>query len=94
MTQPGPTRQLLGLVFGALMLLLLLTAAAAKIDLGIFNVPVALLIAAGKTALIFLFFMHLKYQQGLVRLFALSGFFWLAIMGLLTFADYLTRGSP
>ncbi len=39
-----------------------------------------------------LFFMQLRYQRGLVRIFALAGFFWLAIAGVLTFADYLTCG--
>jgi len=92
MNAHGPTRQLLWTVFAALLGLLVLTAAAARVDLGAFNVPIALLIAAAKTALIFLFFMHLRYQRGLIRLFALSGFVWLALMGGLTFADYLTRG--
>ena len=92
MAEPGPTKKLLWTVFAALIVLLVMTAAAAKIDLGPFNVPVALLIAAVKTALIFSIFMHLWYQAGLIRLFALSGFFWLAIMATLTFADYLTRG--
>ena len=89
----GPTRRVLWTVFAALLGLLVITAWVASLDLGAWNVPVALLIAATKTTLIFLFFMHLWYQQGLIRLFALSGFIWLTIMATLTFADYLTRGS-
>lgn len=88
----GPTRRVLWTVFASLLVLLVITAWVATLDLGPWNVPVALLVAAAKTVLIFLFFMHLWYQHGLIRLFALSGFIWLAIMGTLTFADYLTRG--
>ena len=54
--------------------------------------PTSLVIAAAKTALVFLFFMQLWYQRGLIRIFAAAGFFWLAIIGVLTFCDYLTRG--
>ncbi len=92
MASSGPSRGFLWWIYAALLGLLVLTAVAAKIDMGIFNFPVAMLIAAAKTTLIFLFFMHLYYQRGMVRLFAVSGFFWLAIMGALTFTDYLTRG--
>jgi cytochrome c oxidase subunit 4 len=76
----------------ALMVLLVLTALASKAPLGPLNTPISLLIAAVKTALVFLFFMQLWYQRGLVRIFAAAGFFWLAIIGVLTFCDYLTRG--
>ena len=49
-------------------------------------------VATGKMALIFLFFMQLRRHQGLVRLFAVMGFFWLGLLGTLVFSDYLTRG--
>lgn len=91
--EPGPNRSLLVAVYGALLALLVLTAILAFLPLGGFAVPAALLVASVKVALIFLYFMRLRYQRGLVRLFAVSGFYWLAIIGLLTFADYLTRGE-
>ena len=81
-------------LFGAytvLMALLALTAISSRLELGRWALPVALAIAVAKLVLIYLFFMQLKYQRGLVRIFAVAGFFWLAIGGVLTFSDYLTR---
>ncbi len=91
MKNTSPTRSVLVVNYGALMVLLGLTAGAAEVKLGAWQMPVALLIAAVKTALVFLVFMQLRYQRGLVRVFAVAGFFWLAIIGVLTFTDYLTR---
>jgi cytochrome c oxidase subunit 4 len=76
----------------ALMVLLVLTALASKASLGAWQTPVSLAIAAAKMLLVFLFFMQLWWQRGLIRVFAAAGFFWLAIIGALTFSDYLTRG--
>lgn len=88
----APTTKSYLLNYGALMVLLALTAFASKAPLGMMKTPVSLLIAAMKTGLVFLFFMQLWYQRGLVRFFAAAGFFWLAIIGTLTFCDYFTRG--
>ena len=79
-------------VFGVLMVLLILTWAAARVDLGPLNIPIALAIAAAKTAVIMIYFMHLKFMTPLVRLFAVAGFVWLGIGALLTAPDYLARG--
>ena len=89
-----PTRRTFVLNYIALMVLLALTALASKAPLGGWSVVVSLAIAAAKMALVFLFFMQLWYQRGLVRVFAAAGFFWLLIMALLTFSDYLTRSWP
>lgn len=87
-----PTHKVLFLNYAALMVLLALTALASRAELGAWNTPIALVIAAAKMSLVFLFFMQLWYARGLVRIFAGAGFFWLAIVGVLTFCDYLTRG--
>jgi cytochrome c oxidase subunit 4 len=92
MKPPTPSLSVLLLNYGALMLLLAATAAVSFLHLGHWQVPVALAIAAVKMALVFLFFMKLWYERGLVRVFAAAGFLWLAIAGVLTFADYLSRG--
>lgn len=92
MKPTAPSTQVLLAIYGGLMSLLVLTALASFARLGAWQMPVALIIAAAKTTLVFLFFMQLRYQRGLVRVFAVAGFFWLAIIGVLTFADYLTRG--
>jgi cytochrome c oxidase subunit IV len=88
----APTKKTYVTNYLALMVLLAATALAAKARLGAFQTPAALTIAAAKTALVFLFFMQLWFQRGLIRVFAVAGFFWLAIIGILMFCDYLTRG--
>ena len=78
-------------IFACLCVLLFITVAAAKVDLGGWNVPVALVIAAVKAVLIVLFFMHVRDGSPLVKLFAAGGFVWLAIMLVLTLADVKAR---
>ena len=87
------TVQSLFIAYGALMLLLTASAIAANLHASaMLKLAVALAIAAVKCAIVFWIFMQLKYQRGLIRVFALVGFFWLTIMAGLIFADYLTRG--
>lgn len=69
-----------------------LTTAAAYIDLGPGNGALAMLIAVTKTLLVILFFMHVRYEVPLTRLFVGAGFLWLLIMIGLTMADVLSRG--
>jgi cytochrome c oxidase subunit 4 len=80
-------------VFVALLALTALTTGVAFLDLGgVGNVAVALAIAAGKAALVALYFMHLRYSSRLTVLFAGAGIFWLGILLVLTMSDYLSRG--
>jgi cytochrome c oxidase subunit 4 len=79
------------MVWAALLALLTLTFCAAYLPLGSFNAPVALSIAALKVGLVALFFMELSSSDPLLRLAAGAGLFWLAILFLLAFNDYLTR---
>lgn len=74
-----------------LAVLMIATVAAAQIDLGYWNVPLALAIACTKAALIILFFMHVLYSPPLVKLFAAGGFFWLLLLFAFTFADVYHR---
>ncbi|HEV8383237.1 MAG TPA: cytochrome C oxidase subunit IV family protein [Candidatus Acidoferrales bacterium] len=78
-------------VFAALILLTALTTWVAFIDLGAMNTVVALTIAVTKMILVILFFMHVRYSDGLTRIVILAGFFWLAILIALTLSDFLTR---
>ena len=80
------------LVFLALMVGTALTVAAAFVDLGVLNDPVALTIAVIKATLVVLFFMHVRYSQTMTKLTVVASFFWLAILIALTLSDYLTRG--
>jgi cytochrome c oxidase subunit 4 len=77
--------------FVALMLLLVITVAAAYIDLGRFNLPIALSISVTKTLLIILFFMHVREGTRLTWTVAAVGFFWLMILLCLAMTDYATR---
>jgi len=81
------------MVFAALMVLMFLTCFAAAFDLGVLNTAIALTIAVAKTALIVLFFMHIKFSSKLVKLFAVAALFWLSILFVLTLQDYITRGA-
>ncbi len=78
-------------VFGALMVLTMVTVLVAYVDLGEFNKVVALGIASFKATLVVLYFMHVKYASRLTKLVVVSGFFFLAILLSLTMVDYGSR---
>jgi cytochrome c oxidase subunit IV len=70
----------------------MLTVAAAKIDLGVFNPIVALAIASTKAVLVVLFFMHVKYaHEKLTKMVIVTAIFFFLILLALTMADYSTR---
>ena len=80
-------------IFGALMILTILTVIVARIDLGHgWNDIVALTIAVIKALLVVLYFMHVRYSSRLTWVFVAAGFFWLAILIVLTLTDYASRG--
>ncbi|MDR3635992.1 MAG: cytochrome C oxidase subunit IV family protein [Isosphaeraceae bacterium] len=79
-------------IYAVLMGLLVLTVAAAFMDLGRFNLTVSLGIAVVKALFIIAIFMHVRYSEPLVWIFAGASFLWLGILISLTLADYLTRG--
>lgn len=72
--------------------LLALTWGLGYVNLGVFNLPLALFISFAKTLLIVLFFMHIKGSSRLLHLAAFTGLLWLFLMLLLTLADYYSRG--
>jgi len=70
----------------------LITYEVAKIDLGVFNAAVALIIATTKALLVALFFMHLRgAQERLLKVVVISTIFFLFILLALSMADYGTR---
>jgi cytochrome c oxidase subunit 4 len=79
------------LVFAALAAGTLLTWYASTIELGIWNTPIALLIATVKATLVILFFMHVIHSTRLTWVVVIGAFLWLGVLFVLTFADYLTR---
>jgi len=79
-------------VWGALLFGTFLTYEVAKIDLGVFNAAVALIIATTKALLVALFFMHLRHaHERLLKLVVISTVFFLFILLVLSMADYGTR---
>jgi cytochrome c oxidase subunit 4 len=79
-------------IFLALMVFTGLTVAAAFVNLGSLNFPVALAIAIIKATLVVLFFMHVKYSSRLTKLVVMTSLFFLFILLAETFMDYATRG--
>jgi cytochrome c oxidase subunit IV len=79
-------------IFAALMVFTVLTVAAAFVNLGPFNFPIALAIAIIKATLVVLFFMHVKYSSRLTKLVVTTSLFFLLILLAETFMDYATRG--
>jgi cytochrome c oxidase subunit IV len=68
------------------------TVWAAFHNFGAFNVVIALAIATFKATLVVLYFMHARYSPKRTQLVIVCSIFWLAIMLVLTLADYRTRG--
>jgi cytochrome c oxidase subunit 4 len=86
-----PTVGLYLTVFGALMVLTAITVAVAFVNLGPLNNVVAITIAFTKTILVVLFFMHVRFSSLLTKIFAATGFFFLAILISFTVSDMQVR---
>ena len=80
------------MVFGALLVLTVLTVVAANFNFYAMNDVIAMTIAVAKAMLVILFFMHVRYSSRLIWVVVAGAFFWLGILLVLTMADYLSRG--
>ncbi|NGM88907.1 Caa(3)-type oxidase subunit IV [Parapusillimonas sp. SGNA-6] len=81
----------LAIVWVALMVLLAATTGSALVPLGTANTLLNLVIAIAKTALVALFFMHLRHSISLLRLIAIVGLTTLSLLFILSGADFVTR---
>ena len=90
MSHVAPKSQLFA-VFAALMVLTVATVLVSRVNLGNFNLPVALIVAVTKALLVILIFMEVKYSPKLVQVTAAVGFVFLGILILYTMTDYLSR---
>ncbi len=79
-------------IFVSLLVLTAATYLVARYDFGLLNTPIALAVAILKASLVVIYFMGVRYNTPLTKVFVVSGFFWLVIMFGLTLNDYLTRG--
>ena len=78
-------------IISTLLFLTVATVAAAFVNLGRYNIVVALVIATLKATLVVLFFMHAKYVPKRTKLVIISGIFWLGLLLLMTMSDYVSR---
>jgi cytochrome c oxidase subunit 4 len=76
----------------ALLILLALSTASALLPLGGFNLIANLGIAGVKALVVALVFMRLAHSDVTVRIAAVAGFAWLAILIVLSLADFTMRG--
>ena len=80
-----PARVLLG-TFAALVALTVATVVTSRLDLGAFNIVLALAIAGLKASLVAMFFMHLRYEHRIQSVIFLSGvFFAVLFVGFVVF---------
>jgi cytochrome c oxidase subunit IV len=82
-------RVLLG-VFAALMVLTVITVAVSYLDLGEFNLIVAMCVATVKATLVALWFMHLRYEKGLHAFIFLVGIAFLGLFLVIAMLDAVT----
>lgn len=78
-------------VFFALIVLTWVTTYVSTLDLGRWNIFVALAIAICKASLVVLFFMHVFYSTRLTKMIVGASIFWLTLMLFITMADLWTR---
>jgi cytochrome c oxidase subunit 4 len=76
-------------IWVTLVALTALTVTVANFDLGNFSIVLALGIASIKGLLVMLYFMHLKFDDRVFRIFVFVAFLTLTIFLILTFSDYL-----
>jgi cytochrome c oxidase subunit IV len=79
-------------IWAALMVFTGLTVFAASVELHVFNIVLALVIASIKGTLVVLFFMHLRYSTKLTMVTVVAALFFLFILFSMSMTDYLTRG--
>ena len=75
----------------ALLALLALTAGSAFIPMGRLNLAVNLAVALAKALLVAFMFMHVRRGTPMIRVFALAGLMWLALLAGLSFTDFAVR---
>lgn len=83
--------KLIIVVWAALMILLAITVSSSMVPLGPANAILNFVIAAAKTVLVGLFFMHLRHSIALLRLIVAIGLFTLCILFVLSGADFVSR---
>ena len=86
-----PSVKILVAVWAALICLTWTTVGVSYLELGEWNVVVALVIALIKASLVAWIFMGVRFSAPMTRLFVVAGLVWLTIMIVITSGDYTTR---
>jgi len=87
-------RKVYNRVFVMLLVLTVITVAVSRVDFGVLNMVVAMVVASIKAGIVALFFMHLKYEDKLTWMFA---FFPILLLFTLiggVFTDNPLRATP
>jgi cytochrome c oxidase subunit 4 len=79
------------LVFFTLIVMTWVTAYISTVDLGKWNIFVALAIAIFKASIVVLFFMHVRYSSRMTKMIVCCGIFWLLLLLFITMTDIWTR---
>lgn len=79
------------ITWAALLALLAISAGSALLPLGWFNTAIGLVIAAVKALLVVIVFMRLRTAHALLRIAAVTGVVTMALLFILSGADYATR---
>lgn len=85
--------KMLSIVFGGLVFLTILTVVTAQIDLGAFNVPLAMAIATTKASLVVMIFMALKWDNKVNAAMFGLGLLFVGVFIAFTLFDTLYRGD-
>lgn len=75
----------------SLLILTTITILAVEMHLGAFTVALALIIASVKVAIVLTYFMHLKFENLLLRLLVVGVFLLFSVVIVTTFIDYYYR---
>lgn len=81
------------IILGVLLVLTVLTVAFHNMHLGALAAPVAFLIATTKALIVMSYFMHMKWDSMINRVVFGTGFFFVALLFIITMIDVFTRVS-
>lgn len=81
------------LVWGALMVLTVLTVVISRFDFGSLNTLIAIFVATVKGSLVALYFMHLRYDNKFNLIILVASLFFVVVFFVPTLIDVSTRGD-
>lgn len=80
-----------GIILAILLLFTAISVGAAAFDFGNFTIGVALVLASIKSLLVLFYFMHLKFDDIMLRIMVIAVFIVLALVIVITLLDYNYR---